>query len=218
MSTKPLENATCPICHLKLNMTLTLPCGCKQVCPDCTSHWISFKKPSIQSKIPCPVETCKKEFSLEEIISSLPESEKAKINEFLIKNSSNIKPNNNSQDVLSGENKGLFEKLRNDKNEFFTFFWKFFKAKKCPGCKVLITRDDYDDGCADMECTQCKCKFCWYCLKDDCGKSHGYNDGHGLPVPSGTEMLIMLIIAVGFGFGAFWSLKMVGSWVFSVLA
>jgi len=223
MSTKFLENTTCPICHLNSNMTLTLPCGHKQICHNCLCHWISIKIASIHSKIPCPVETCKKEFTLQEIISTLPEPEKAKIKEFL---SSDIKPNilqkypNNADLVIHEEDKGffkkIFDKLRNCKNELFIFFWKIFKTKKCPGCKVRIpiVGDDYE--CQSMQCPHCQCQFCWHCLKEDCQKSHGYGELTQCDVVE--IMLVVVTLGLVLGLGALWGLKLIGSWVISGIA
>ncbi len=220
MSTKLLENKTCPICHLKSNTTLTLPCGCKQICPDCMSHWISFKKPSIQCKIPCPVETCKKEFALEEIISILPESEKAKINEFINKISSSHLQKSSQKEESNALSEGFFkkllDKLRNCKNEIFTFFWKFFKTKKCPGCKVPITIDE-NDGCENMECTQCRYQFCWCCLKDVCRNDYDQS-GEITPMHSVYLAIIIALIGLVLGGGALWGLKIIGSWIVSLFA
>ena len=213
MSTKLIENILCPVCHLKSNTTLTLPCGCKQICPDCMSHWIFFKISSVQSQVPCPVETCKKEFALEEIISTLPESEKAKINEFIIKISSSHLQKPSQKVENNARSEGLFKKC---KNELFTFVWKFFKAKKCPGCKVPITIDEDDDGCQNMECPQCKYQFCWDCLKDDCRESDGFDNRCGEITPMQTIGLAILgLVLQG---GVLCCLQIIGSWIVSLFA
>jgi len=208
-------------------MACPLPCGCKKTCLDCMSHWVPSKITSIRSKIPCPVETCKKEFTLQEIISALPEAEKAKINEFLLKFSLNIKSNNNPQKylnhgdhILSGFFKKSSSKLRNCKNELFTYLWKAFKTRKCPSCQVQIVRDEDDYGCSSMECTHCKCKFCWHCLKDECQRSHGYDSMSGEigSIDVTFEMVFLIVLGLGLGLGALWGLKIIGSWIVSVLA
>jgi len=134
----------------------------------------------------------------------MPESEKARINEALLKVYLNKEPNvqrcpkqgcdyallvdkpawcwrglqcelcrtkwgNNNENLAYNKKAGflkkLLGKLRNTKNEILTSLWKFFRTKKCPGRKVLISREPI--GCEMMTCTQCQFQFCWYCFKDE---------------------------------------------------
>jgi len=37
------------------------------------------------------------------------------------------------------------------------------KSKKCPSCRVMITKID---GCRHMKCKYCSHEFCWECLKN----------------------------------------------------
>ena len=258
-----LENTTCLICHTNSNITLTLPCRCNQTCIDCLGQWV-FSRISptqcngLDQKIPCPVSVCQKEFTILQIYPEMPESEKARINEALLKAYLNREPNvlkcpkqgceyavlvdipscskdlecglchtkwgDKGEGFTSEEETGFFKKLlrklRNTKNEVFTFFWKTFKAKKCPGCKVLISR--VPEGCKMMTCTQCKCQFCWFCLKDgqSCDHAVKQDDYRGEPGPSfGMYMAVGMIWSaylVGW-IGVFWMLKAIGCWTVSGL-
>src|SRR3989338_2676982 len=37
------------------------------------------------------------------------------------------------------------------------------KVKNCPKCKMVIEKNR---GCNAMQCSSCKCRFCWYCGKE----------------------------------------------------
>ncbi|KAI8336153.1 hypothetical protein BC941DRAFT_428466 [Chlamydoabsidia padenii] len=47
--------------------------------------------------------------------------------------------------------------------------WKLKHSKQCPGCSILITRDE---GCNKVDCSLCGYSFCWACRSswsDKCG-------------------------------------------------
>ena len=261
-----LQTTTCLICHTNSNITIPLPCGCNQTCIDCLGEWIlsrisPVQRDGLDQKITCPLDSCKKEFTLLRVYAEMPECEKARINEALLTVYLNKEPDiqkcpkqgchyallvdksscskelqcescytkwRNNDDSLAAEEgeeePGFFKKflseLKNTKDEIFTFFWKIFKTKKCPCCKVRISREP--GGCKMMSCTQCQLKFCWYCLKDGNDCDHGEIDDYGERRPSrGFWFLICLFYGLYWVFcgamsiGAIWAFKTVGSWIIS---
>ena len=200
MSSLLKTTTPCVICCADSNPTLTLPCGCDQICIECLGHWISSKVSPIYSNIlldqniPCPLETCKTCFTIPQVHSERPASEKLRVHEALLKVYFSKEKNtqkhpkaltpcpkgaqcglcqtkwrNKNYGLIEKEEKARFlkkllRKSRNIKNEILTFFWKVFNTKKCPDCKVRIAREP--GGCKMMACTWCRYQFCWHCLKD----------------------------------------------------
>ena len=39
------------------------------------------------------------------------------------------------------------------------------RIKMCPGCSVLVTKDD-DESCNHMVCNSCGLEFCWLCMRE----------------------------------------------------
>ncbi|KAH0581750.1 hypothetical protein H2248_011432 [Termitomyces sp. 'cryptogamus'] len=60
-------------------------------------------------------------------------------------------------------------------NNLFREWMAHHDVKPCPGCNVLIERDE---GCNHMTCTQCKTHICWVCLKTFPGGNGIYDHMH----------------------------------------
>lgn len=47
----------------------------------------------------------------------------------------------------------------------FTLRWQLERAKQCPRCFLLTSKDD-DGGCNQMRCVYCAFTYCWECLRE----------------------------------------------------
>mmetsp|Transcript_37190 Transcript_37190/g.76222 ORF Transcript_37190/g.76222 Transcript_37190/m.76222 type:complete len:113 (-) Transcript_37190:118-456(-) len=70
-----------------------------------------------------------------------------------------------------------------------SWFWKLRFTRPCPICKVPVQKED---GCDNIQCSQCNHRFCWRC-----GEILGLWEHHGMCITALEAFVVRSSSVVG---------------------